>query len=134
MKEHRFHHVGFAVEITGTIVAASISQLGTGRDYSNIGVTFVSSDHRAFECKVWKVCYFCGRRNHHQRSLCETQFRSLENGSAQLGSMIDNYQQRNLNCSHDKEGISQENKSKRAKSATEKISCKLQILDSEDEV
>ena len=42
MKERRFHHVGFAVEITGTIVVSSITQLETGRDYSNIGVTFVS--------------------------------------------------------------------------------------------
>ena len=42
MKERRFHHVGFAVEITGTIVVSSITQLETGRGYSNIGVTFVS--------------------------------------------------------------------------------------------
>ena len=42
MKERLFHHVGFAVEITGTIVVSSITQLETGRDYSNIGVTFVS--------------------------------------------------------------------------------------------
>ena len=42
MKEHGFHHGGFAVEITGTIVVSSITQLETGRDYSNIGVTFVS--------------------------------------------------------------------------------------------
>ena len=42
MKEHRFHHVGIAVEVTGTIVVSSITQLMTGRDYSNIGVTFVS--------------------------------------------------------------------------------------------
>ena len=42
MKEHHFHHVGFAVEITGTIVVSSITQLETGRDYSNIDVTFVS--------------------------------------------------------------------------------------------
>ena len=48
------------MEITGTIVAASISQLGTGRDYSNIGVTFVSSDHRAFECKVRKYAISVG--------------------------------------------------------------------------
>ena len=42
MKENRFHHVGFAVEITGTIAASSITQLETGRNYSNIGVTLVS--------------------------------------------------------------------------------------------
>ena len=41
MKERRFHHVGFVVEITGTIVVSSITQLETGRDYSNIAVTRV---------------------------------------------------------------------------------------------
>ena len=42
MKEHRFHHVGFAVEITGTIVVSSSIQLETGRGYSNVLITFVS--------------------------------------------------------------------------------------------
>ena len=94
----------------------------------------LKSGHRAFECKAGKVCYFCGRRNHHHRSLCETKFGSLENGSAQLGSMIYNYPQGNLNYSHDKEGVSKENKSKRTETDAEKTSCKLKIMDSEDEV
>ena len=42
MKEHRFHHVGFVVELTGTIVVSSITQPETGRVYSNIGFTFAS--------------------------------------------------------------------------------------------
>ena len=48
--------------------------------------------------------------------------------------MIDNYPQGNLNCSHDKECVSKENKSKRTETAAERTSCKLQIMDSEDEV
>ena len=48
--------------------------------------------------------------------------------------MIYNYPQGNLNCSHNKEGVFKENKSKRTETAAEKTSCKLQIIDSEDEV
>ena len=48
--------------------------------------------------------------------------------------MIYNYPQGNLNYSHDKEGVSKENKSNRTETDAEKTSCKLQIMDSEDEV
>ena len=48
--------------------------------------------------------------------------------------LIYNYPQGNLNCSHDKEGVFKEDKSKRTETAAEKTSCKLQIMDSEDEV
>ena len=80
----------------------------------------LQSGHKAFECKVQKTFYFCGRRNHHHRSLCETKFGTLQSRRAQLG--------------NNKEGVSQELKSKHIESTSTKSNCNLQLMDSEEDV
>ena len=40
--------------------------------------------HIAFECVVNKICFHCGRRNHHHRSLCPSKFSSEQQVYAQL--------------------------------------------------
>ena len=95
----------------------------------------LKSGHRAFECKVQKTCYFCGRRNDHHRSLCETKFGTLQNGRAQLGNnIVGNKEQPSLNCGQHIKGVSQESKSKHTESASTKSRCNIQVMDSEDDV
>ena len=47
----------------------------------------LKSGHRAFECITQRACYFCGRKHHHHRSICEMKFGTLQNGREQLGNM-----------------------------------------------
>ena len=43
------------------------------------------SGHRAFECFTKKkACFYCGRINHHHRSLCPQKFRAFEHKHAQF--------------------------------------------------
>ena len=92
----------------------------------------LQSGHRAFECKIKKTCHFCRRRNHHHRSLCENKFGTFENGMTQLGNSTASKPQQNRNIDQDKEGVSQ--KSKHRESTSTQSSCKLQVVDSEDDV
>ena len=35
--------------------------------------------HRAFECRIFKSCYYCRQKHHHHRSLCQKKFGAFEN-------------------------------------------------------
>ena len=72
----------------------------------------LKSGHRAFECKIQKICYFCGRRNHHHRSICEVKFGNFQNVRGHYGNMAMKFKE----------------------DSSTKTSCKLQVVDSEDEV
>ena len=50
--------------------------------------------HRAFECCTeTKACVYCGRINHHHRSLCPETFRAFEHKQAQLTNLKEETQQ-----------------------------------------
>ena len=72
----------------------------------------LKSGHRAFKCETQRACYFCVRKHHHHRSICEMKFETLQNGREQLGNMT----------------------AKHTEQSTTKASCNLQVVDSEDEV
>ena len=86
----------------------------------------------AFECRIKKTCYFCERRNHHHRSLCEYTFGTFKNGNAQIKNYTENTKQRIRNGGQELEGKLQE--PKLTESTPKLSSCKLQVMDSEDDV
>ena len=92
----------------------------------------LKNGHRAFECKTQKSCYYCGRRNHHHRSLCETKFGAFSSRRAQPENVRDSKAQSVLNCNQVKEGKSQDSESTESTVIWSKPT--FQFLDSEFDV
>ena len=86
--------------------------------------------HRAFECRVFKSCYYCGQKHHHHRSLCQKKFGAFENDNI-------TYNPKHLLETQDK-------KDRHIKGTgqvilhndvtTKNPSCQLQVVDSADDV